>query len=56
MEHPGDISFGSSLTFKFNKESDTDILDSFYENSQYSLLEFTEIKLNLRKFMEEMLI
>ena len=41
--------FGSSLTDKFNKESDIDILVSFNENSHYGLFELVEMKSELQK-------
>ena len=41
--------FGSSLTDKFNKESDIDILVSFNENSHYGLFELVEMKSELKK-------
>ena len=41
--------FGSSLTDKFNNESDIDILVSFNENSHYGLFELAEMKSDLEK-------
>ena len=41
--------FGSSLTDKFNKESDIDILVFFNENSHYGLFELVEMKSELKK-------
>lgn len=41
--------FGSSLTDKFNKNSDIDILISFNENSHYGLFELAEMKSDLEK-------
>lgn len=41
--------FGSSITDKFNKESDIDILISFNENSHYGLFELAEMKSELEK-------
>jgi len=41
--------FDSSLTDKFNKESDIDILVSFNANSHYGLFEFIKMKSELEK-------
>lgn len=41
--------FGSSLTDKFNKESDIDILVAFNENFHYGLFELAEMKSELEK-------
>jgi len=41
--------FGSSLTDKFNNDSDIDILISFNENSHYGLFELAEMKSDLEK-------
>ncbi len=41
--------FGSALTDKFNKDSDIDILVSFYDNSHYGLFELSDMKAELQK-------
>lgn len=41
--------FGSVLTDKFNKDSDIDILVSFYDNSHYGLFELADMKAELEK-------
>ena len=41
--------FCSALTDKFNKDSDIDILVSFYDNSHYGLFELSDMKAELQK-------
>jgi len=46
----GELSlFGSSLTDKFNNDSDIDLLISFNGNTHYGLFELAEMKIELEK-------